>query len=48
MQPSVPIVIRLTGTNEEEAREILKAVNLPAASSMDEVVKKAIEVAGIN
>ncbi len=48
MKPSVPIVIRLTGTNEEEARRILKSVNLPAASSMDEVVKKAIEVAGLN
>jgi len=48
LKPSVPIVIRLTGTNEEEARTILQEVNLPAASSMDEVVQKAIEVAGIN
>lgn len=48
LQPSVPIVIRLTGTNEEEARTILQEVNLPAASSMDEVVQKAIKVAGIN
>jgi succinyl-CoA synthetase beta subunit len=48
MQPSVPIVIRLTGTNEAEARTILEEVNLTAASSMDEVVQKAIDVAGIN
>ncbi|MBU1318903.1 MAG: ADP-forming succinate--CoA ligase subunit beta [candidate division Zixibacteria bacterium] len=48
LQPSVPIVIRLTGTNEEEARRILEEVKLPAATSMDEVVQKAIEVAGIN
>ncbi len=48
MRPSVPIVIRLTGTNEEKAREILEEVNLTAASSMDEVVQKAIDVAGIN
>jgi succinyl-CoA synthetase beta subunit len=48
MQPSVPIVIRLTGTNEVEARTILEKVNLTAASSMDEVVQKAINVAGIN
>jgi len=48
LQPSVPIVIRLTGTNEEEARRILEEVKLPAASSMDEVVQKAIQVAGIN
>jgi succinyl-CoA synthetase beta subunit len=47
MKPSVPIVIRLTGTNEQEARQILEGVGLQAASSMDEVVKKAIEVAGI-
>ncbi len=48
MKPSVPIVVRLTGTNEDEAREILKSTNLPAATTMDGVVKKAIEIAGIN
>jgi succinyl-CoA synthetase beta subunit len=48
MRPSVPIVIRLTGTNETEGRAILEEVNLTAASSMDEVVQKAIDVAGIN
>jgi len=48
MQPSVPIVIRLTGTNEQEARRILEEVNLTAATTMDGVVKKAIEVAGIH
>ena len=48
MQPLVPIVIRLTGTNEAEGRTILEEVNLTAASSMDEVVQKAIDVAGIN
>jgi succinyl-CoA synthetase beta subunit len=48
LKPSVPIVIRLTGTNEEKARKILESVNLPAATTMDGVVKKAIEVAGIN
>ncbi|HEY7473191.1 MAG TPA: ADP-forming succinate--CoA ligase subunit beta [Gemmatimonadota bacterium] len=42
----VPIVIRLTGTNEREALEILKSVDLPATNSMDEVVQKAIELAG--
>lgn len=42
----VPIVIRLTGTNEKEALEILESVNLPATKSMDEVVQKAIELAG--
>jgi succinyl-CoA synthetase beta subunit len=47
MKPDVPIVIRLTGTNEEEARKILESVNLAAASTMDEVVQKAINVAGV-
>ena len=42
---SVPIVIRLTGTNEKEALDILASVGLPATNSMDEVVQKAIELA---
>ncbi|MBA2565761.1 MAG: ADP-forming succinate--CoA ligase subunit beta [Gemmatimonadetes bacterium] len=45
IKPDVPIAIRLTGTNEEEALEILRAVGLPATSSMDEVVQRAIELA---
>ena len=46
LEVEVPIVIRLTGTNEKEALEILDGVGLPATSSMDEVVQKAIELAG--
>lgn len=43
---SLPIVIRLTGTNEAEAREILKSVKgLHPAASMDEAVQKAIALA---
>ena len=42
-KPRVPIVIRLTGTNEDRARKILEEINLPATSSMEEVVKRAIE-----
>jgi succinyl-CoA synthetase beta subunit len=45
MDVDVPIVIRLTGTNEKEALEILESVSLPATNSMDEVVRKAIELA---
>ena len=41
----VPIVIRLTGTNEEEALKILKEAGFEAFSSMDEVVQKAVELA---
>jgi len=42
----VPIVIRLTGTNEELALEILKKAGFSATTSMDEVVQKAVELAG--
>jgi succinyl-CoA synthetase beta subunit len=40
-----PIVIRLTGTNEAEALEILKDAGFSAFTSMDEVVEKAVELA---
>lgn len=43
LNPRVPIVVRLTGTNEEKAKEILQNLNLPATNSMDEVVKMAIK-----
>jgi len=42
----VPIVARLTGTNEEQARSILARHELFAADTMDEAVEKAIELAG--
>lgn len=42
----VPIVVRLTGTNEEEARVLLAETNLVGAATMDEAVQKAIELAG--
>lgn len=45
MRPKVPIVVRLTGTNEDLARKILKEVNLTAVSSMTDVVTKAIQMA---
>jgi succinyl-CoA synthetase beta subunit len=41
----VPIVIRLTGTNEERAFEILKGVGMRALSDMDEAVKQAVQLA---
>jgi succinyl-CoA synthetase beta subunit len=37
-----PIVIRLTGTNEREARELLSAKGLTALSDMDEAVRAVI------
>jgi succinyl-CoA synthetase beta subunit len=41
----IPIVIRLTGTNEQVAVQILKEAGFSAYTSMDEVVKKAVELA---
>jgi len=41
----VPLVIRLTGTNEEEALEILGREGYTATTSMDDVVKRAVELA---
>ena len=45
LEVDVPIVIRLTGTNEDEALRILENVGLPATNSMDEVVQRAIDLA---
>jgi succinyl-CoA synthetase beta subunit len=40
-----PIVIRLTGTNEAAALEILQGVGLKALADMDEAVKQAVTLA---
>jgi succinyl-CoA synthetase beta subunit len=41
----VPLVVRLIGTNEERAREILRGTALIAAATMEEGVTKAIAAA---
>jgi succinyl-CoA synthetase beta subunit len=41
----VPIVIRLTGTNEEIALKILAEHGFSASSDMDDAVKRAVELA---
>ena len=42
----LPIVIRLTGTNEAQAKEILKSARgLTSAESMDDAVQQAIKLA---
>ena len=46
MKIEVPIVVRLTGTNEAEARELLAGTDLIPAATMDEAVQKANELAG--
>ena len=41
----VPIVIRLTGTNEAEAIRILNEVGMTALSDMDEAVQRVVQLA---
>jgi succinyl-CoA synthetase beta subunit len=43
----VPLVVRLTGTNEEKARDMLAGTDLISAATMDEGVRKAIDAAGM-
>ncbi len=43
---TVPIVIRLTGTNEQEAVRILTTAGFSALTDMDEAVKQAVAAAG--
>jgi succinyl-CoA synthetase beta subunit len=45
MKIGVPLVIRLTGTNEKIARDLLAARGLPATTSMDEGVQAVIAAA---
>jgi succinyl-CoA synthetase beta subunit len=45
IQIDVPIVIRLTGTNEEAALAILEEAGFSAYTSMDAVVEKAVQLA---
>ena len=40
----IPIVIRLTGTNEAEGREILKGTHFNVATSMADAGHKAVEI----
>ncbi len=42
----IPLVIRLTGTNEEEGRRILAQAGMTPVETMDEGAKRAVELAG--
>ena len=44
-QVKVPVVIRLTGTNEQAALGILEGVGMRALSDMDEAVRQAVTLA---
>jgi succinyl-CoA synthetase beta subunit len=48
LNPTIPVVVRLTGTNEAQAKKILKTVKLETAPTLDEVVQKAISMAGLS
>ncbi|MGA8534202.1 MAG: ADP-forming succinate--CoA ligase subunit beta [Candidatus Tumulicola sp.] len=41
----IPLVIRLTGTNEEEGRRILAEAGMTPVATMDEGAKRAVEIA---
>jgi succinyl-CoA synthetase beta subunit len=41
----IPLVIRLTGTNEKEGRAILKEAGMTPVETMDEGAKRAVELA---
>ncbi len=44
MEVEVPVVVRLTGTNEQEAHRILREVGLKVGTSMDEAVRKVVQM----
>ena len=46
VKTNIPVVVRLTGTNEKEGREILKGTNFIVAESMDEAIKSAVAQCG--
>jgi succinyl-CoA synthetase beta subunit len=49
VKPTVPFVVRLNGTNEEEGRALLAQANLPnvtVVATMDEAAAKVVELAG--
>ena len=45
VQVDVPIVVRLSGTNAEEGREILSGIGLTAVTSMDEAAAEVVRTA---
>ncbi len=45
VKPTIPIVVRLVGTNEEEGRRLLASANLVAATSLVDAAQKAVAAA---
>ena len=44
VERDVPIVIRLTGTNEEEGQRLLEEAGIPYETSMEKAARKAVEL----
>ena len=44
VERKVPIVIRLTGTNEEEGQRLLEEAGIPYETSMEKAAKKAVDL----
>ena len=44
----IPIVVRMIGTNEDAAKDILKGAGIKTYSSMEECAKKAVEDVNLN
>ncbi len=42
---SVPVVVRLVGTNEQEGKRILAEAQIPACDSMEEAARQAVKLA---
>src|SRR5205807_730882 len=50
IKPTVPFVVRLDGTNDEEGRRLLAEANLPnvyTETTMDGAAQKVVELAGV-
>jgi succinyl-CoA synthetase beta subunit len=45
IERSVPMVVRIVGTNSEEAKPILSEANLITADSLDDAAAKAVAAA---
>jgi succinyl-CoA synthetase beta subunit len=46
VEATTPMVIRLVGTSEDEGKRILANAGIPVLESMEEAVKRAIEISG--
>jgi len=44
LKTDIPVVVRLTGTNEKEGREILKGTRFNVAETMEEAVKMSVSI----